>query len=278
MKILPVLLGSAVLFSVACDTNKKETKITTESNPETVEVENKSSENTKAIMEKDGLKVYEAPSEIEYPTARLELRDPIGEKLNAEVTKFDFAVLDYQLKGQTKSEKTKTLANSEQGQHIHFILNNAPYQAKYEPSFEAELMEGNNVVLAFLSKSFHESVKTKTAYFFHNFYVGEGKGDFDENAPHLFYSRPKGEYKMSKAKQLLFDFYLLNAELSANGNQVKLTIDDTEFMINDWKAYLVEGLELGEHTFRIELVDQDGNMIDGPFNDSGVRTITIVEG
>lgn len=229
-------------------------------------------------IEKNGLTIYPAPSEVEFPEAKLELRDPLGEKLNTGLTKFDFAVLDYQLKDQTKGEKSKYLANSEKGQHIHFIHNNGPYQAKYELSFETELMKGNNVVLAFLSKSFHESVKTKTAFYFNNFYVGEGEADFDKNAQHLFYSRPKGEYKIEKAEKLLFDFYLINTEIEENGNQVKLTVDDTEFMISDWKAYFVEGLGIGEHIFRIQLLDKEGNLIEGPFNDSGNRTITIVEG
>ena len=138
-------------------------------------------------------------------------------------------------------------------------------------------MEGNNVVLAFLSKSFHESVKTKTAFFFENFYLGEGESSFDKTAQHLFYSRPKGVYRKSKAGKILVDFYLLNTFLAEDGNKVKLTIDEVDFLIPHWNAYFVEGLSVGVHNFRIQLIDKDGELIDGPFNDSGIRSIEIIE-
>ena len=276
MKINTIITSLLLLSSIACTEQKKKTESNKASEAEMMEnSEMKEVLEEKIIMEKNGLKVYTAPSEKEYPKAKLNLKNPIGEKLTVGETTFDFVVTDYNLTEQTNAEKTKTLANSEKGQHIHFIVNNAPYQAKYTHSFDTKLEEGNNVVLAFLSKSFHESVKTKTAYYFNNFYVGNDKSDFDMNAQHLFYSRPKGEYKAEKAKQLLFDFYLINTELSPSGNKVKLTIDETEFMIPEWKAYFVEGLSVGEHSFRIQLVDKDGNMIEGPFNDSGERKITI---
>ncbi len=227
-------------------------------------------------VEKDGLTLYPVPIEVDYQSAALSLSAPREtEELKEGSTTFKFEVNEYELREQTAAEKAKQIANSEKGQHIHFIVNNAPYQAKYDPEFEAQLLEGNNVVLAFLSKSFHESVKVKEAAYFHNFYVGEGESDFDEQGAHLFYSRPKGNYKAAKAKQLLVDFYLMNTSLSEEGNKVKLSIDDTEFILSSWQAYFVEGLSVGEHRFRIQLIDQDGKLIEGPFNDSGVRKITI---
>lgn len=277
MKSITLTASVLVFALMACSEQKpkeqkekQESFIETTTEPSKLEIPNEA-----IVIEKNGLKLYTAPSEVEYPKAKLDLKSPIGDQLKAEETSFHFVVVDYNLTQQTNANKAKSIANSKKGQHIHFIVNNAPYQAKYDPSFDAKLEEGNNVVLAFLSKSFHESVKTETAYYFNNFYVGEGESGFDLNAPHLFYSRPKGEYKAEKAKQLLFDFYLINTELSANGNKVKLSIDGNEFMIPEWKAYFVEGLSVGEHTFRIQLVDEKGNLIEGPFNDSGERVITI---
>lgn len=229
-------------------------------------------------MGKNGLKLYPVPVEVEYRSAGLNLKSPSELQVQNEgPTMFNFELTEYELKDQTAAEKAKQIANSAKGQHIHFIVNNAPYQAKYEPQFEAELLEGNNVVLAFLSKSFHESVKNEKAFYFHNFYVGEGENEFNESAPHLFYSRPKGEYKADKTKQILVDFYLVNTTLSEGGNRVRLSIDETEFMLTSWQAYFVEGLAVGKHSFRIQLLDAEGNAVAGPFNDSGTRTITIVE-
>lgn len=243
MKTNYLIIGIAALGLIACDNEpKKENNSTEMVENESEEVKETSEKGMEVMMEKNGIKLYSVPSEKDFKSASLDLKDPIGEKLTATPTNFDFIVRDYQLQEQTGGERSETLANSEKGQHIHFIHNNAPYQAKYEPSFDAELMEGNNVILAFLSKSYHESVKQENAFFFKNFFVGDGENTFDESAQHLFYSRPKGEYKAEKAKKLLFDFYLINTKLSENGNQVKLTIDNTEFMIPEWQAYFVEGL------------------------------------
>lgn len=277
MKFRNVLICLSLSGIVACGGNTEVKEKNTEESADSVEASEVESSEVN-VMEKDGLKLYPVNSEKDFPAAALNITDPMGEILKAGPTTFDFVVTEYNLKEQTGGERSKTLANSDKGQHIHFIHNNAPYQAKYDPSFDAELMEGNNVVLAFLSKSYHESVKTEEAHFFKNFYVGDGENEFDENAQHLFYSRPKGEYSIFDAKKLLVDFYLINSDLSEAGNKVKLTVNDTEFLIPNWSAYFLEGLEVGEHTFRIQLLDKDGNLIEGPFNDSGERSVTIYGG
>jgi hypothetical protein len=129
--------------------------------------------------------------------------------------------------------------------------------------------------LAFLSRSYHESIKNGSAYVLKNYPIGESSADFDSKAPHLFYSRPKGVYSGKDAKRILVDFYLLNTSLSAEGNQLELTIDAETFTLSSWQPYFVEGLAEGEHQFRIRLIDEKGNVVPGPFNDSGVRTIEI---
>jgi hypothetical protein len=42
--------------------------------------------------------------------------------------------------------------------------------------------------------------------------------------------------------------------------------------------YFIEGLQLGEHTVRLELVDPQGQLVPGPFNDSGERSFKFLEG
>lgn len=229
-------------------------------------------------IEKGDLKLYPAKIAKEFPDAELYLKSPnIDEQMQVGKVNFVFDVKNYQLREQTEGAEERHCANSADGQHIHFILNNGPYQAKYEPQFEADLIEGNNVVLAFLSRSYHEGIKNGTAHVLHNFPIGERNADFDPKAPHLFYSRPKGVYSGEDAERILIDFYLLNTSLSAEGNKVELTIDSETFTLESWQPYFVEGLGEGEHQFRIRLVDENGNVVPGPFNDSGVRTIEVEE-
>ena len=117
---------------------------------------------------------------------------------------FNFEIDEYILGEQTNGNFEFQIANSAQGQHIHFILNNGPYSAHYTNSFKKKLSKENNIVLAFLSRSYHESVKNKDAYFIGQF--GEEKIDLSKEF--LFYSRPKGTYNGADTEKILLDFSL----------------------------------------------------------------------
>ena len=194
---------------------------------------------------------------------------------------FAFDVQNYELGAQTLSTPPNGLANSGKGQHIHFIVDNAPYSAHYEGSFSTDKLSapGNHVVLAFLSRSFHESVKNMEAgaqsYFIGQYQTGDEAGEqADLSAAHMFYSRPKGTYVGNDIKRLMLDFFLLNTDLSPDGNKVKATINGTEFMIDKWQPYVIEGLEPGEVTVKLELLDASGALIPSPFNPVE-RTVTL---
>jgi len=183
---------------------------------------------------------------------------------------FSFDVSDYTLGMQSIKDFNYTLANSKKGQHIHFIVNNGPYSAHYSESFTKKLDEKNNIILAFLSRSYHESVKNSNAYVL----TQTGNEKIDLTDEFLFYSRPKGTYKGVDTEKLLLDFYLINTNLSSSGNKVKATIQDTEFIIEEWAPYYIEGLPKGEIKIKLELIDASGNLIDSPFNPSN-RTVIL---
>ena len=126
------------------------------------------------------------------------------------------------------------------------------------------------MILAFLSRSYHESVKNQNAFILTQ--IGENK--IDLNKEFLFYSRPKGIYKGKDTEKLLLDFYLINTTISPNGNKVKATINDAEFIITEWAPYYIEGLPKGEVTIKLELINSDGKLVDSPFNPS-VRTVIL---
>lgn len=227
-----------------------------------------------------GVSLTLAEDASEFPNAGLQLNAPAeGSKLNTGNTTFEFSVSDYELGAQTEGHKSGACANSGKGQHIHFILNNGPYAAHYEPNVMADLPEGKHLLLAFLSRSYHESIKNGKAFVTRQLNVGntDGAEDYDMDAPMLFYSRPKGTYTGKDARNILLDFFLVNADLASDGYKVKAVIDGQEFMLDKWAPYVVEGLKMGEHTFQIVLLDAEGNPVPGPFNDSGIRTITLQE-
>lgn len=189
---------------------------------------------------------------------------------NDSIYSFSFEIENYELGAQTINNVNNDLANSAKGQHIHFIVNNGPYSAHYNQDFSADVNDGD-VVLAFLSRSYHESVKNPNAYFLTQF--GENQS-YDLTNEFLFYSRPKGTYKGKDTKKLLLDFYLVNTDISPTGNKVKATINDVVFLIDEWTPYYIEGLPLGEISIKLELVNNDGVLIETPFTPSE-RTVIL---
>jgi len=213
----------------------------------------------------------------EYGDAMLEMNSPAE---NASITEdsvsFSYNVKNYELGTQTENN-TMNLANSGQGQHIHLIFNNEPYHAHYGTDFKMALEDDHYIALSFLSRSYHLSVKNPEAYVLRQFTVGDAEPkEVDLTAPHMFYSRPKGEYKGTETENLLLDFYLVNTELSETGNKVRATINGKEFMITEWLPYAIQGLPMGEVTIKLELLDAEGNLIEGPYN-SVERTVTLKE-
>ena len=202
----------------------------------------------------------------EYKNASLNIKAiEMGDK----ESKFSFNIENYDLGLQTSKNFDYQLANSAKGQHIHFIVNNGPYSAHYTDSFSKGFEKDSNVILAFLSRSYHESVKNKDAYIL----TQVGESDIDIENEFLFYSRPKGTYKGADTENLLLDFYLVNTEISKNGNKVRATIQNTEFIIDEWAPYYIKGLSKGEINIKLELIDSSGNLIKTPFNPSTRKVI-----
>jgi len=173
----------------------------------------------------------------------------------------------YQLGAQTSDAPTKMCANSGKGQHIHLIMDNGPYAAKYTSSFDHEVSDGDHYMLAFLSRSYHESIKTNAA---HVAYLGTFEGQSMKEVkeikdPMLFYSRPKGTY-VGKANtdKVMLDFFLSNTTLG--DNKVIANINGEDHTLDTWQPYYIEGLPIGDNTITLTLVDKDGNKVDAPLN------------
>lgn len=231
-------------------------------------------------FEGGGLKIYSLENSTAYPNSKLKMTNPpSGVDLAGGNNKFEFETTDYELGAQTPDASENGLANSGKGQHLHFILNNGPYSAKYEGAFEQELEDGHYVMLAFLSRSYHMSVKSPDAYVLKQFVAGQPSGFKEANlkAPHMFYSRPKGTYKGDDTKKIMLDFYLVNCDLAADGYKVKANINGNDFTFAKWVPYVIEGLPMGENKISLELIDAEGQTVASPFNPVE-RTFMLEEG
>ena len=184
------------------------------------------------------------------------------------------------------NEKTTLLLNTKQfvegenhlsfsveGVHdysIAYLANNYALSQFSTDIFNVELMYGNNVFLAFLTDKNGISIKTNKGSVLRNAVLGGVESLFEMKQPHLFYHLPQ-----AGTNEAILDFYLVNTSISENGNKVRVIINETEFVIDKWAAYKIGGLNSQENSVRIQLLDQDGNLIEGPFNDSGERKFVI---
>lgn len=255
--------------TTSCKQQKKD-KIEETNVEKSIEVPDKTVEKSIEVTKLQGSPAYEeAVLELQSPTT-----GKISEGSNAN---FIFQVNNYELGEQTKGTNAEILANSGKGQHIHFILNNQPYSAHYVPEFNKDIPDGVHHLVAFLSRSYHESVKNDHSVVVHKLEVGQNPQDsigLDMKAPTLIYSRPKGTYSGKDTENLLLDFFVLNTTLSENGNKIRATINGKEFMITEWAPHSMKGLPMGEVTIELELIDAEGNLIPGPFNQV-IRTVTL---
>jgi len=179
---------------------------------------------------------------------------------------FDVTSDSYELGQQTSDAPTKMCANSGKGQHIHLIVDNSPYAAKYVSKFDHEVADGDHTILAFLSRSYHESIKTSTAHILKNVKVKDKAiiEMSDVNVPTLTYSRPKGTYMGDDTKKVMLDFYLSNVDLKA-GYSVMADINGEKQELNTWQPYYIEGLPMGENSITLSLM-KDNKVVDTPLN------------
>lgn len=212
--------------------------------------------------------IAEVPASPEFADAQISIGKVSAAAQGADSVKvsFEFNVKNYELKAQTSDAAGKGCNNSADGQHIHFILDNKPYAALYEPKHEVVLPKGGeHYLLVFLSRSYHESVKSKGAAAVYHFKIDD-KGKLQKmeepKTAMLFYSRPKGNYVGPKnTDNLLLDFYVWNAGLSDTGYKVKADIKaegvNTSFIISKWAPNFLKGMPMGKATVTLSLWNKD---------------------
>lgn len=201
------------------------------------------------------------PATQDFPLAKIEGWKYKKGTFSYETSGYEFAI-------PTPDAGDLMCANSGKGQHAHLIIDNEPYLAKYEPTFDHDIADGEHHILTFLSRSYHESIKNGMAH--RAIKATTTNGSFTKigeiTDPMLFYSRPKGTYVGKKATEnIMLDFFPVNAKLG-NTYQVKAVVNGKdEFMIKDWRPYYLTGLPMGENTVELTLM-KGGVAVDAPLN------------
>lgn len=216
----------------------------------------------------------DAPPSTAFPGAQLAFANVTSARQgdSAKVS-FTFNVKNYELKSQTADTMSRLCNNSAQGQHIHFIIDNRPYVALYEPKHETTVpLNSEHYVLCFLSRSYHESIKEKGAAVLMHFKV-DSLGKLQQlevpKSPMVFYSRPKGDYLGKDTANVLLDYYLWNTtrkdEYTVRAEvRNETTGANATFNLTEWKPYLLQKLGTGKLQVMLRLVDNNGNPVEGP--------------
>lgn len=254
MNILKPICFALVLFLFACKSEK--TAMTEE-------------ETAPEITNKAVELAYFEPS-TQFPDATIN-----GFSFKGGKFMFDLQEGDYKLGEQTPDASSKMCANSAEGQHIHVLIDDKPYTAHYKPQFDYTIEDGEHTLLAFLSRSYHESIKTDKANVAKKITVKNGSitESTDIETPMIWHSRPKGTYVGKDTENVMLDFYLKNVTLDP-ATKVQVVIDDsTTHIINTWQPYYLKGLEMGDHTIELSVVNSEGSPVDGVNTARGTFTL-----
>jgi len=218
------------------------------------------------------------------PLPQVAIAAPVRDQVVASTKAAEFAV-----RLQVKNWQTEKGAN-----HVHLILDNKPYKAIYDTKAPIKLSEltggealtdGYHVLVAFPSRSNHESVKTKGALAIVPFWIGKKDPVVAKSnpttKPMLIYSRPKGDYAGAMADHLLVDFQLANTKLAEGKHHVRVTLDGDSLaaplsanVTSFGTPLYADHLPGGTYTVKVELLDSDDKLVGGPWNTT-TRTITV---
>lgn len=219
-------------------------------------------------------------SQLNENFAQIQPQVKILSPQNDEVLNTNNVSVSLQVKGLDifKNEELKM------GPHVHFFVDDQPYQAIYSTENSIELKDlspGTHTIRVFASRPWHESFKNEGAYAQTTFHVFTPTEDNNPSPdlPLLTYSRPQGVYS---AEPIMLDFYLTNAPLHVVANEnpdddiadwrIRVTINGESFLLDTWQPIYLTGFNKGQNWVKLEFIDDNGNVIKNAFN-STVRVI-----
>lgn len=210
----------------------------------------------------------------EAPTTEALYNNVLMQAYTYQNGKFMFGVEGIALGAKTAGSELKESAISKKGNYIHIVLNDKEHYTNDYQHFVHELADGEYTLFSFLSRSYHESIKNPTAAIAKTISIKNKQLQTSKNFDHaaIALNAPKGLYKNDDTKKVVLDFYLFNTTISAEGNKVRILIDQEEFILNQWQAQYITGLSLGMHTIELSLINNNGEVLYGPVSERFVLT------
>lgn len=178
-----------------------------------------------------------------------------------------FQPVNLRLGGMTPltESRPKTFPKTNKGNHLHICIDNKQHHISNSSIFDLPLPDGEHTLTAFISRSFYESIKNPETIIAKEIGIRNGELYMSKNfsSIDIVYNAPMGTYL--EGEPILLDFVLVGTTLEQGGNQVKITINNQKsFSVNNWQAYLLQGLTIGNYEVKLELLDASGKQIAAP--------------
>jgi len=225
---------------------------------------------TPAPIKKARVSIFKSPK---FSTAQLNVKD-VKFKDNRIAINFDVA--NFKLGIPTTDFKTKYVPNDEKGQYIKVIVNKKDVYKVYDTTFELKNTYEDYEIVAFLCRSYNESLKSKLAHQQFSFNRKQKKLVLEtQNVPYVLLNSPAPEeaYNFSEIERLMLDFYVFNADISPRLYKLKLIVNNEQNVaINKWQTYSLDFLDSGAHEFELQFYDPQNRLV-SKIN----RNVTIVD-
>ena len=173
------------------------------------------------------------------------------------------------------------------GPHLHLFLDDRPYQEVYDTDDTivfTDLAPGTHTLRALAARPWGESFKNDGAYDQVTFSVfAESPQNNPDNSQILLtYDQPQGSYG---AEPIMLDFYLTNAPLHLVAEndeaiadwRIRCTVNGESFIFDRWQPIYLKGFQSGKNWVKLEIIDDNGNLINNAFN-TGIRLIEYTPG
>lgn len=217
------------------------------------------------ILENKGVKITEANDFPLFSDCSLKF---IAPKSNAFFgpNQFELEVDNFNLIGSTVDEKQKGVRLNDKGQFLYVIKNRKKIDRFNTTKFDFDLPNGTTNYFMAPSRSYEMSIKNDNSYLAFEYNVeGDSCHYNDIKEPSIYLCSPSGIYPNSHSDKVLLDFFIINTEIN-DQTKVKITIDkDLHFIVDKWAPFYVEGLNPGNHTVKLQLVDKSGENIQGNY-------------
>lgn len=180
-----------------------------------------------------------------------------------------------------------------QGAYVQLVFDNVPFRPVTDPKEKVQLkdltkdrkapVEGEHILAAYVALPNHEVVKGDKAVVVRSFWIGKkSQSTWNWSSdPLLVLARPHGTYEGEAAKQIVVDFFVVNAELGDKQYSVRVKLkgpgikdEGLQRFFTDWKPLLVWSPTDGTYTIEAELLDAKGEVAAVPWNPT-TRAFTV---